>query len=66
MHLELSRHVRPELGNGCRSGDRRACKQIQPPPYATADGVVTKDRRSHVDRRAAWVREYSLELAAEA
>ena len=66
MHLESSRHARPEFGSGIRSGDRRACKQIQPPPYATAEGVVTVDRRSHVDRRAAWVREFSLELGSEA
>jgi hypothetical protein len=47
---------------GNRSGDRRVCRKIQPPPYQTVDGLVTGDRRSHLDRRASWLREFSLDL----
>ena len=66
MTQDMSQQVFSEIAPGCRAGDRRASKQIQPPPYCTAEGTVAVDRRSHVDRRAAWVREFSLELGAEA
>lgn len=43
-----------------RSEDRRISKQIEPPPYQTASGTVLDDRRSHLERRASWLREFSL------
>lgn len=43
-----------------RSGDRRAPGKLAPPPYQTSAGLVHVDRRSPFDRRAEWLREYSL------
>jgi hypothetical protein len=40
--------------------DRRVRTLIDPPPYQTLEGLVTADRRSAVDRRATWIREFSL------
>jgi hypothetical protein len=44
-----------------RRNDRRTCTHIAPPPYETRDGKVLIDRRSSFDRRASWIREFSLE-----
>ena len=44
-----------------RRADRRVCTHISPPPYETRDGRVMTDRRSAFDRRASWIREFSLE-----
>lgn len=46
-----------------RGADRRVSTHISPPPYETRDGVVLTDRRSAIDRRASWIREYSLETS---
>ena len=46
-----------------RRADRRVCTQIAPPPYETRDGMVLTDRRSSFDRRASWIREFSLETS---
>jgi hypothetical protein len=46
---------RKECGN-----DRRVSTLIDPPPYQTFEGLVTADRRSAVDRRATWIREFYL------
>jgi len=43
-----------------RRPDRRCGQCLQPPPYLTAEGVVEIDRRSHLDRRSAWIRGYIL------
>lgn len=40
--------------------DRRCRQRLQPPPYLTAEGMVDIDRRSHLDRRSAWIRDYIL------
>lgn len=45
-----------------RATDRRACKQILPPPYPSMDGLITTDRRSYLDRRASWLREFFLDI----
>lgn len=45
-----------------RRADRRLCTQIAPPPYETRHGRVLKDRRSAIDRRASWIREFSLDV----
>lgn len=42
-----------------RHADRRH-RGLQPPPYRTAGGPVDCDRRSHLDRRADWIRDYVL------
>jgi hypothetical protein len=44
-----------------RRADRRVCTHILPPPYETRVGRVLTDRRSAMDRRASWIREFSLE-----
>jgi hypothetical protein len=48
-------------GKRRRGPERRASKLMTPPPYETYNGIVTVDRRSAVDRRATWIREFSLE-----
>jgi hypothetical protein len=61
MTQSLSRQVFANAGVCNRAGDRRLCKNV-PPPYRTIDGLVTVDRRSLLDRRSSWLREYSLDL----
>ncbi|MBP5986804.1 MAG: hypothetical protein KA538_06415 [Azonexus sp.] len=43
-----------------RGPDRRVSTRIGPPPYQTNEGAVLVDRRSQIDRRATWIREFSL------
>ena len=45
-----------------RGTERRVRSEMTPPPFAAAEGQVDEDRRTHVDRRAAWLREYTLKL----
>jgi hypothetical protein len=45
-----------------RAGDRRSGKPMTPPPYQTIDGLILVDRRSQQDRRASWLREFSLDF----
>lgn len=52
-------HARP-AGKRQRRQDRRVCKLIAPPPYNAREGIVTSDRRSQIDRRANWIREFTL------
>ncbi len=40
--------------------DRRRAKCLLPAPYRTADGLIDSDRRSYLDRRSAWIREYLI------
>jgi len=49
-----------EAGHRPRDKDRRVIKLIAPPPYETSDGLVAVDRRSQIDRRANWIREFAL------
>jgi hypothetical protein len=44
-----------------RRSERRVCTHIAPPPYQTRNGMVLTDRRSAMDRRSTWIREFSLE-----
>ena len=46
-----------------RCAERRVNTHIKPPPYETRDGLVLIDRRSTFDRRASWIREFSLETS---
>ncbi len=43
-----------------RSTDRRASNLLSPPPYQTACGLVLQDRRSPIDRRASWIKDFVL------
>ncbi|HEX6734756.1 MAG TPA: hypothetical protein VF096_08075 [Azonexus sp.] len=43
-----------------RLAERRCRGGLLPPPYRTADGLVEYDRRSHLDRRSAWIRNYTI------
>jgi len=47
-----------------RGKDRRTSTGIEPPPFMTRDGLVERERRSPFDRRATWVREFSLDVSA--
>jgi hypothetical protein len=49
-----------EAAHRPREMDRRVSKLIAPPPYETREGLVAIDRRSQIDRRANWIREFSL------
>lgn len=49
-----------EAAHRPREMDRRVSKLIAPPPYETSEGLVAIDRRSQIDRRANWIREFSL------
>lgn len=40
--------------------ERRRPQILQPPPYRTAEGEIKIDRRSYLDRRSAWFRDYRL------
>ncbi len=53
-----NRRVRQTTGL-CGS-DRRVRSVMSPPPYMTAEGEIRVDRRSCVDRRATWIREFSM------
>jgi hypothetical protein len=44
-----------------RGPDRRSSNRLSPPPYRTADGLVSVDRRPPVDRRACWIKDFVLD-----
>ena len=46
--------------NGAWNVDRRAVCIISPPPYRTTDGEVDVDRRSCIDRRSNWIRDFVM------
>lgn len=45
-----------------RGVDRRSRNGIEPPPFMTRAGLVAVERRSFFDRRASWVREFSIDI----
>lgn len=45
-----------------RGRDRRSRTRIEPPPFMTRNGWVKVERRSPFDRRATWLREFSLDI----
>lgn len=47
-----------------RGIDRRSRTGIEPPPFMTREGLVEVERRSPFDRRATWLREFSIDLPA--
>lgn len=51
-----ARWVRPPRGT-----ERRLRTRIAPPPYPTSEGLVLLDRRSYIDRRSTWIRDYSID-----
>lgn len=46
-----------------RGSDRRHNVRALVPPYITGEGLVLVDRRSNLDRRAGWVRDFSIDFA---
>lgn len=52
-----NRRVRQATGS---NSDRRVQSRMSPPPYLTASGEISVDRRSCFDRRATWIREFSM------
>ena len=62
MNDHESNPQRPDYRErGC---DRRSRTGIEPPPFMTRNGLVTVERRSPFDRRACWVREFSLDIGS--
>lgn len=47
-----------------RGRDRRSRTGIEPPPFMTREGLVEVERRSPFDRRATWLREFSIDIPA--
>ena len=57
---------RPALNRRAARGiDRRSRSQISPPPFSTVEGLVEVDRRSHLDRRSSWIRDFFISLGEE-
>lgn len=48
-----------------RGKDRRGVTRISPPPFYTREGKVLVERRSPCERRATWIREFSLDTAGD-
>ncbi|HMV19876.1 MAG: hypothetical protein JNK96_05330 [Betaproteobacteria bacterium] len=44
-----------------RSGERRRNDRIEAPPYTTSEGLVLRDRRSHLERRSCWLRSFAID-----
>lgn len=45
-----------------RGADRRSSRHVAPPPFITNEGLVMIDRRSHIDRRSSWIRDFSIDV----
>ena len=52
----------PKTPQRVRGIDRRSRNRVEPPPFMTRNGLVTVERRSPFDRRACWVREFSVDI----
>ena len=63
MNQEQQPESSAAAGRHARHGDRRVRNLIAPPPFSTRDGQVATDRRSHLDRRAAWIRNFFIDQA---
>ena len=46
-----------------RGADRRCNKVLSLPPFYSRDGQIPVERRSPLDRRANWIREFFLDAA---
>jgi hypothetical protein len=44
-----------------RTGERRQRRRLLPAPYRTEQGLVAADRRTYLDRRSAWIRDFSID-----
>ncbi len=44
-----------------RGADRRCNTLVSSPPFYTREGKILSERRSPIDRRANWIREFSLD-----
>lgn len=46
-----------------RGDDRRHSEELVTPPYLTDEGMVLVDRRSHIERRSCWIRQFRLDVS---
>ena len=46
-----------------RGTDRRCNKTFSLPPFYSREGKILAERRSPIDRRANWIREFPLDAA---
>lgn len=46
-----------------RGNDRRCNTLVSLPPFYSREGKILTERRSPLDRRANWIREFSLDTA---
>jgi len=60
MAQDFRQQVAATAGGCKRVGDRRSGWVCSPPPYQSIDGLILHDRRSYRDRRATWVRDFSI------
>ncbi len=44
-----------------RGADRRGNKLVSSPPFYTREGKILTERRTPIDRRANWIREFSVD-----
>lgn len=65
MADQLGNSARHPFDHADRGDERRVDSQIQPPPFTTPDGKIDTDRRQLIDRRAEWIREFSLEIPTD-
>lgn len=47
-----------------RGADRRSNTLVSLPPFYSREGKILEERRSPIDRRANWIREFSLDSAS--
>jgi hypothetical protein len=53
----------PPAGHRARGADRRSNTVVSSPPFESKEGTILTERRSPIDRRANWIREFSLDAA---
>ncbi|HMT81765.1 MAG TPA: hypothetical protein PKD66_15455 [Azonexus sp.] len=60
--MEDSNQDKPRsLPQRTRGADRRCNTLVSSPPFYTREGKILSERRSPIDRRANWIREFSLD-----
>ena len=62
MTQDESQDRSAESAERSRGLDRRFCTQLAPPPYLTVSGLILKDRRHYLDRRASWVKDFFMDI----
>lgn len=56
----------PQPSQRMRGADRRSNTLVSLPPFYTREGKILVERRSPIDRRANWIREFFLDVAEHA